>query len=38
MGFVVLAKGAGKLFMITEFFSDTVSFVSEYNGIYGLGT
>ena len=42
MGFVVLAKGAGKLFMITEFFSDTVSFVLNITaymvwGLEGIG-
>ena len=42
MGFVVLAKGAGKLFMITEFLSDTVSFVLNITaymvwGLEGIG-
>lgn len=42
MGFVLLAKGAGKLFMITEFLSDTMSFALNIRaymvwGLEGIG-
>ena len=42
MGFVLLAKGAGKIFMITEFLSDTTTFVLNivaymFWGLEGIG-